>query len=335
MDRPPVWLMRQAGRYLPEYMALRARHEFWELMRDPVLATEVALQPLRRYSLDAAILFSDILVPFDAAGIRVTYGPRGPALASGFLEAPERVSRMLEAYDPARDAGYVQEAMAKLVDSVAGSVAVIGFAGAPLTMAAYLVEGGPSRDLRGLKRLWYRDPGLARELLGTMARLVARHLQAQVDAGAQVLQLFDSWAIHVPPWDYRDLAVPALAEVLELVGTATPVILYIRGAASHLPAVAHLPVDVVSVDSTLELLQARRALPEEISVQGNLDPAELMGPEERIRKRTWAMIRQAGARGYIVNLGQGLVPDVPPEGVAAMVDAVLAYEAPSDIPGAP
>jgi len=321
VDRPPVWLMRQAGRYLPEYLALSKAHGFWKLVRTPELAVEATLQPLKRFPLDAAILFCDILVVNDAMGAGVRYGqPGGPQMTRPF-QGEEDLQR-LEAVRVKRDLSYVADAMSLLRQETPQDKAVIGFAGAPLTLAAYLVEGGSSKDLRHLKALHYAQPALARRLLFGLADAVADLLRLQLDAGADLVQLFDSWAGLLSPQDYAELALPAAKRVFSrLQDVAAPKILYLRGAASHIEAAAGAGADVLSIDASISLAEARQRAPG-LALQGNLDPAELLGPPDRIRHRVASMIDEAGSRGYIVNLGQGLVPDIPIEGVAAMVRAV-------------
>ncbi len=321
-DRPPVWLMRQAGRYLPEYLAVRAKHSFWEVVRSPELAVEVTLQPLRRYALDASIVFSDILVIPEAMGAGVVYGKGGPTMTRPF-EGEDDLARLAEV-DVAHSLDYVGGAVRLLSEHVHPERALIGFAGAPLTLASYLVEGGPSRDVRHLKALAYRDPDMARRLLAGLADKVADLLRLQVEAGADLVQVFDSWAGLLAPGDYEALALPAVRRVFARIADLdVPKIYYLRGAASHLKAAASAGADVLSIDQTLRLDQARAILGPEVPLQGNLDAAELLGPHERIRCRVREQYEQAGSRGWIANLGQGLVPDIPPEAVGAYVDAVV------------
>ena len=321
VDRPPVWLMRQAGRYLPEYLELRARHRFWKILRDPELAVEATLQPLRRFDVDAAILFSDILVVLEAMGAGVSYQTGGPV-----IERPVRSAADLgqcRAVRVSDDLAYVGEAMMLLREDLPRELAIIGFAGAPLTLAAYLVEGGPSRDLRHLKALAYRDPGLADAILSHLTEVVEELLILQVQAGADLVQLFDSWAVYLSPEDYQLLALPYIRRIREhLKDAGVPAILYLRGAASHLGSAASAGYDMISVDQSIGLADARARLGPNVGLQGNLDPAELLGPPERIRSQVRRMIAAAGPTRYVVNLGQGLVPDIPVKGVAAFVDAV-------------
>jgi len=324
VDRPPVWLMRQAGRHLPEYNELRGAHTFWEMVRTPELAAEVTLQPVRRYGMDAAVVFSDILIVPEAMGIEVRFGGGGPVITDPVVsrEALER----LQPVDAAEAFGFLDKTLRILCDELhPQGTAVIGFAGAPFTLAAYLVEGKSSRDVRNLKALAYNDPELARDILGRLSEVVVDLLLLQVRAGADVVQLFDTWSGYLSPEDYETLSLPWNRMIVErLREEGVPVILYLRNAAGHLEAAAATGCQVLSVDSSLRLADARRRLPATVGLQGNLDPAELLGPPERIRQRIGSLIRDAEGGGYVVNLGQGVTPDVPIAGVEALVSAVRA-----------
>jgi uroporphyrinogen decarboxylase len=320
-DRPPVWLMRQAGRYLPEYRDLRASHSFAEMVRTPEVAVEASLQPLRRFPVDAAILFSDILTVLDAGGADVSWDEGGPRIHRPF-SGPSDVERLRIVRVP-EALGYVAEATARLRASMPSDLALIGFAGAPLTLAAYFVEGGADRDLRGLKALFYREPALASSLLEALADMVVELLRLQIDAGADLVQVFDTWAGLLSPQDYAAFGLPATQRVVARLQRDVPVILYLRGAASHLPAALESGASVLSIDSSLPLSRARAMVGPQMALQGNLDPAELLAPPERIRTRVREMIRDAGPAAYVVNLGQGLFPDVPIEAVDTFVRAVV------------
>ncbi len=322
VDRPPVWLMRQAGRYLPEYLAVRAKHSFWEVVRTPELAVEVTLQPLRRYQLDASIIFCDILVIPEAAGSGVVYGKGGPTMTHPF-RGEDDIAKLNDV-DVAHQLSYVGGAVRLMCEHIHPHKALYGFAGAPLTLAAYMVEGGPSRDLRHLKALAYHDPDLARRLLFGLADKVADLLRLQVEAGADIVQVFDSWAGLLCPDDYKTLALPAVRRVFARIADLdVPKVYYLRGAASHLREAATAGADVLSIDQTLRLDQARAILGPDVPLQGNMDAAELLGPHDRIRAQVQAMHEQTGGQGWIVNLGQGLVPDIPPEAVKVFTDAVV------------
>lgn len=322
MDRPPVWLMRQAGRYLPEYRELRAKHSFWEMVRTPELAVEVTLQPLRRYQLDAAIIFCDILVIPDAMGAGVEYPKGGPRLKRPFT-GEDDIKRLSDV-DVSTSLGYVADAVRLLSEHIHPEKALIGFAGAPLTLAAYLVEGAGSKDVRHLKALHYNSPDLLRRLLEGLADKVADLLRLQVEAGADLVQVFDSWAGLLSPADYQAIALPAVKRVFaNLSDLNVPKVLYLRGAASHLGLAATAGADVISVDQSISLAAARKIVGPEVPLQGNLDPAVLLGPTDYINKAVLEQVKQGGKRGYIANLGQGIVPDLPPTGIGAFVDAVV------------
>jgi len=322
VDRPPVWLMRQAGRHLPEYNELREQHGFWDMVRTPELAAAVTLQPVRRYGMDAAVVFSDILIVLEAmgAGVRFVNG-RGPV-----IDEPVNNRAALERMRPVvaeQDFGFLAETLGILGRELHPDTALVGFAGAPFTLAAYLVEGQSSRDVRNLKALAYNDPQLARDIFDRLTRVVSDLLLLQVRAGVDVVQLFDTWAGYLSPEDYRELSLPWTRAIVErLRETGVPVILYLRNAAGHLEAAAESGCQVLSVDSSLRLADARRRLPASVGLQGNLDPAELLGPPERIRRRVRSLIDDAAGGGYVVNLGQGVTPDVPIAGVEALVSAV-------------
>ena len=322
VDRPPVWLMRQAGRYLPEYRALRAKHSFWEMVRTPELAVEVTLQPLRRYDVDAAIIFCDILVVPEAMGAGVEYPKGGPRLKRPFT-GEDDIKRLLDV-DVSSSLSYVGDAVRLLSEHIHPDKALIGFAGAPLTLAAYLVEGAGSKDVRHLKALHYNSPDMLRRLLYGLADKVADLLRLQVEAGADVVQVFDSWAGLLSPKDYESIALPAVKRVFaNLIDLDVPKILYLRGAASHLRLAATAGADVISIDQSISLKEARKILGPDVGIQGNLDPAVLLAQPKYIEQAVKEQVNQAGSRGYIANLGQGIVPDLPPSGIEAYVNAVV------------
>ncbi len=323
VDRPPVWLMRQAGRYLPEYQAIRGEHSFWEMVRTPKMAAEVTLQPVRRYGMDAAILFSDILVIPDAMGLEVRYTETGPVIEP-LVRSLDDVQRLktVEA-DAAYD--YMGEAIELLCAELHPDTAVLGFAGAPFTLAAYLVEGGPSKSTYRLKQMAYQAPEVFDGLCTRVADAVADLLALQIRAGADMVQMFDTWAMHLSPADYERMALPYTRRVFEKIAPlGAPMTLYLRNAAGHLEAAAGSGCTILSVDTSIRLADARARLPEQIGLQGNFDPALLTASAETIRAEVHAGIQAAGP-GYIVNLGQGLVPATPVEGVEAFVQAVKGY----------
>ncbi len=321
VDTTPVWLMRQAGRYLPEYRALRQKASFLEMCKDPDLVVEATLQPLRRFDLDAAIIFSDILVPVEAMGVPVEFAPEPR------IERPVRSeadARALRLPDPRRDTAFLLRAIARVRDLLDPTRALIGFAGAPFTLATYLVEGGGSRDFLHTKRWMFQDPKGFWGLLARIADAVAPYLCAQIEAGADAVQLFDTWAGALAPEDFRTFALPAAVSVIERVRRpGVPVIYFVNGAAGVLEDLPQSGADCIGLDYRLDLAHAISRLGGRVSVQGNLDPLVLFAPEEEIRARVAAMV-QAGraARGHVFNLGHGVHRDTPVTGVETLVQEV-------------
>jgi uroporphyrinogen decarboxylase len=322
----PVWFMRQAGRSLPEYRAIRAGVPMLEACVRPDLVTEITLQPVRRYGVDAAILFSDIVVPLKAVGVDLDITPGvGPVVAR-----PVRAAADLDALRPLEpaDVAPVVEAVRSLVGEL-GPTPLIGFAGAPFTLASYLVEGGPSRTHERTKALMYADPGLWHELLGRLAGMAATFLRAQVEAGASAVQLFDSWVGALSLADYRSYVQPHSAAVLAEVGTlGVPRIHFGVGTGELLGAMAAAGADVVGVDFRVPLDEAaRRTGP--VALQGNLDPATLFAPvpvlEQQVRR---VLGDAAGLPGHVFNLGHGVPPDADPDVLARVVDLVHEAGAP-------
>lgn len=326
VPRPPVWLMRQAGRYLPEYRAIRARHQFLEMVTTPKLAAEVTVQPVRRLGVDAAIVFSDIMILPQAMGMDLVFedgvGPR--------FREPLRDEAPLERLrdpDPARDLGFVLEAIQRSREILAHEVPVVGFAGAPWTLASYMIEGGGSKQFSHAKRALMQSPEWAHALLDRLATGVGALLKAQVEAGAGVVQIFDSWAGVLSPSDYRTFGLPYLAKSVRIAATAgAPVIVFALGAGWALEELARdTGAAVIGIDWHTEAASARRRLDgEEVALQGNFDPSWLYAPVPVIESRVRTMLEAFGSRGYIANLGHGILPDVPVEHVQAFVDAVKA-----------
>jgi uroporphyrinogen decarboxylase len=328
LDRPPVWLMRQAGRYLPGYRELRAKHSFWEVCQTPELSTRAALEPLDRYKLDAAIVFSDILVVPLAMGLGVSFGPgEGPRIAK-----PLRTGADFDAWQvdgAVSRIDYLPRAIAHLKDTLQGRYGILGFAGAPFTLFAYCVEGGGSDDFREARTLMHRDPALATRALTTIADVVADLLLAQVDAGADAVQLFDSWGGLLAPDEYRDFALPALQRITsKLAARKVPTLLFVRGGHHLLPLLGESGVTGFSLDWRTDWDVARQMYPKHL-LQGNIDPVLLLGSADVIRQRTRALLetmkRTSGGRSCIMNLGHGILPGTPPETVGALVDTVAEF----------
>ncbi len=323
VDATPVWLMRQAGRYLPEYRAIRERLSFIEMCRRSDVAAEVTLQPLARFDLDAAIVFADILLPLEGMGIGFHFAEgEGPV-----IERPVRTAADLDslrAGDPQTDVPFVLDALRFVARELNGKVPLIGFAGAPFTLASYVIEGGHSRHYLEVKKLMYGAPATFTRLMDLLADTVAAYLLAQLAAGAQVLQLFDSWVGALGPYDYERFAAPWSRRVLEAVGgRGAPVIHFVNGASAMLPLVGAAGGDVVGIDWRIHLDRARDALGNGVAVQGNLDPAALLGPVDQLEERVADVMRRAGGRpGHVFNLGHGVLPETRPDMVARLVGLV-------------
>jgi uroporphyrinogen decarboxylase len=330
VERPPVWMMRQAGRYLPQYRAVRQRADFLTMVGTPELAVEVTLQPVDVLGVDAAIIFSDILVIPQAMGMSLTVedgvGPRFDAP----LRAPADFERLRDPV-PGEHLAYVLDAIRLARKELNGRVPLIGFAGAPWTLMSYMVEGSGSKSFTVAKRLLVEDGPRAHALLDRLARAVGEFLKAQVRAGAQAVQLFDSWASALGPRDFREFALPYLATAVRIAREAgAPVIAFAPGAGWALEEIAGVTgAEVVGVDWQTESHDARRRLLDHhVALQGNLDPTWLYASPAVIRERTRQMLAAFGGRGYIANLGHGILPDVPVEHARAFVDAVREWKAP-------
>ena len=321
VERTPVWIMRQAGRYLPEYRALKERHGFWDLCTVPELTVEATLQPIERLGVDAAILFSDILVPLAAMGLSVEFRP-GPVLADP-IRSPADLARLGET-EGCDLYGRVARAVRLLRAELEGKVPLIGFAGAPFTLATYACEGGASKSFAAVRALLFGDPAGAHRLLEKITAAVLASLRAQIEAGAQAIQLFDSWASLLSPPDYDRFARPYAARVLEEIGGAgLPRIYFAPGASGCLERMGGLPAEVIGIDWRIGLARARRLLEDRFAVQGNLDPGILLGRPETIEKATAEILQEArGARGHIMNLGHGILPETPVDNAIAFVEAV-------------
>ncbi|MCI3948622.1 MAG: hemE, partial [Acidimicrobiales bacterium] len=324
VERTPVWFMRQAGRALPEYRAIRERFAFSEMIRRPEVAAEVTLQPVRRLGVDAAILFSDLITPVQAVvpGVDVHPG-KGPVVDEPFRTAAD-VER-LRPLEPEADLPYVLEAVRLVRAELPPAVPLIGFAGAPFTVASYLVEGGRSSDHARTKALLYGDPGTWAALLDRLADSTIATLRAQVGAGAQAVQVFDSWVGALSAEDYRRSVLPASSKVFAaLADLGVPRIHFGVGTGHLLPLMAEAGADVVGVDWRVPL-DVARCLVDGRSVQGNLDPTALLGPSEVLDERVDAVLAAAGGRpGHVFNLGWGVLPDTDPDALRRVVDRVHA-----------
>ena len=314
--------MRQAGRYMPEYRALRRTHSILELCHAPALAAEVTLQPVTRLGVDAAILFADILLPFEPLGLGLSFAAgEGPQIARPIRSASD-VHR-LPAVDPVDALGYVLEGVRLAVAALPPGIPLIGFAGAPFTLASYAIEGGASRTFAATKRFMYSEPAAWHTLLELLAELVGRYLAAQAAAGARALQLFDSWVGCLAPEDYRSYVEPHSRRALELAGTAgVPVIHFGTGTAGFLESFAGAGGDVIGVDWRVPLDAAWAAIGPR-AIQGNLDPLTLLAPRATLEARVRDVLARAGGRpGHIFNLGHGVLPETAVEALQAVVELV-------------
>lgn len=321
VSRTPVWIMRQAGRYLPQYREVRAGKSFLELCRNPELAARVSLNPVEILGVDAAILFSDILVPIEAMGQQLRYEP-APVLDPPLRDAADVAA--LRIPEPERDMPFVLDTIRLLRRELAGRVPLIGFGGAPFTLACYMVEGAGSRHFLALKRLMYGAPDIYAQLMEKITETSVRYLQAQIAAGAQAIQIFDSWGGILSPADYQRHVLPYSRRLIAaLAGPDVPVIHFVKGAGAMLKLVAQAGGDVVGLDWTVALDRARAELGQDVAVQGNLDPAVLLAPQPVIEREVRRILAEnAGRSGHIFNLGHGILPDVPPENAAFLVECV-------------
>jgi len=317
LPRVPVWMMRQAGRYLPEYRELRAKHPFLEVCKIPDLAVEVSLQPFRRLDVDAIIVFSDILIPAEAMGVPLELGDAGPHLLDPVRSA--EAVRKLHRFDPEADTGFLMEAIRRLVRTAGPDVPVLGFAGAPWTMACYMVEGRTKEGFATVKSFLYAEPATFRELLHRIAQATIGYLKAQIAAGAAAVQLFDTWCGELALPEYREFALPAVQEIIAGLRGTVPVIYYTKASYHLLSAVAESGADVLSVDWRVDLGELRAKLGPRIALQGNLDPAVLFGPHENIVSMTRQILSQLGGKGQILNLGHGILPTTPIEAAQTFI----------------
>jgi len=317
----PIWIMRQAGRYLPEYRALRAKVDFAALTHTPDLAAEVTLQPLRRFALDAAILFSDIMTPLEGMGVELDFEPapvvRTPIRSLDQIEA-------LPALVPDRDVPFVLDTIRLVRTGLPRGVPLIAFAGAPFTLLCYLVCGRPSKEFAAARAFLYAQPQAAQRLLTHLADAMARYLTAQAAAGAQALMLFESWAGLLAPREFARFALPAVRRTAAaLRGAGVPLIYYVNDGNALLPSLAGLEVDVIGVDWRSDLAQVRAILGPAKAVQGNLDPGALFAPPAELCRHADAVLEAAGpSPGHIFNLGHGIWPDTDPDAVARLVEHV-------------
>ena len=325
VDRTPVWFLRQAGRYMPEYQAVRRHHSLLEICKNPELAAEVTITAAEKLDVDAAIIFADLLLPLEGMGLDFEFqAGEGPVIHTP-VRTPADVERLQTGN--AAELGYVSEAIRKVAAHFADRLGIIGFCGAPFTLASYVIEGGGSRNYILTKSLMYREPNAWRLLLEKLAFVLAQFAAQQVEAGADVIQIFDSWAGALSPTDYRDFVLPVTKQLVGRVQSlGVPVIYFGVDTATLLPAFRELGADVFGLDWRVPLDEGWRALGGASAVQGNLDPITLFAQEPLLRERVRAILAQAGGRlGHIFNLGHGIVPGTPVENVQRVVEIVREY----------
>ena len=331
IDRTPVWMMRQAGRYLPEYRQVREQAgSFMKLCTNPELACEVTLQPLRRFAFDAAILFSDILTIPDAMGLGLGFTEgEGPK-----FERPLRTAediKKLPIPDPVIELGYVIDAVSLIRKNLQGSVPLIGFSGSPWTLATYMIEGGSSKSFQKVKGLMYNDPALMHILLDKLAQSVASYLNAQIRAGAQAVMLFDTWGGMLASEDYAEFSLYYAKQVRDLLiteydGQRIPTILFTKGGGLWLESMADSGYDALGLDWQTDIANARARVGGKVALQGNMDPVALYANPDVITEKVKTVLQKYGqGSGHVFNLGHGILPDINPEHVKAMVDAVHRY----------
>ena len=328
VDVTPVWMMRQAGRYLPEYRASRSKAgDFMALCQNPELACEVTLQPLARYPLDAAILFSDILTIPDAMGLGLYFeSGEGPKFRKPVRTAADVAA--LKVPDPLQDLGYVMDAVAMIRRELCGAVPLIGFSGSPWTLATYMVEGGSSKDFRRVKAMMFDQPELLHHLLSVLTESVTLYLNAQIAAGAQAVQIFDTWGGVLSPANYRDFSLHYMTKIVaglvkESDGRRVPIILFTKNGGQWLEAMASSGTDALGLDWTTDIGEARQRVGDQVALQGNMDPSVLYASPERIRQEVAAILTSFGSgSGHVFNLGHGIHQYVDPRKAGVFIDAV-------------
>ncbi len=333
VDRTPVWLMRQAGRYMPEYRAVRERHGFLQMVKTPDVATEITLQPINAFEVDAAIIFADILPPLEGMGLQLTYEKGEGPIIHNPLRTQADVAALRQP-DPRETVAYTIDAVRLTKRELGGRVPLIGFSGAPFTLASYAIEGGGSKEYRLTKLMMYREPELWHTLMSKLATLVGDYLLAQIEAGADAVQIFDSWVGALSPYDYERFVLPYMQEVMARVKGATtnnadtteppvPVIYFGTGTSGLLPLLRQTDADVLGVDWRIQLDDAWAEIGPGFAIQGNLDPMALFAPWPEVERRAADILdRAAGRPGHIFNLGHGILTETPVENVARLIEFV-------------
>jgi len=329
VDRTPVWMMRQAGRYLPEYRATRTKAgSFMDLCKNKELASEVTLQPLARYPLDAAILFSDILTIPDAMGLELRFAEGEGPIFDKPIKTQADVDRLFVP-DMGTELGYVMDAVSTIRKDLNGSVPLIGFSGSPWTLATYMVEGGSSKQFGKVKGMMFDQPKMMHQILDVLADSVTAYLNAQIEAGAQAVQIFDTWGGLLTPRDYKAFSLNYMAKIVdglikEKDGRKVPCILYTKGGGQWLEVMADTGADCLGIDWTMDMGDARAQVGDRVTLQGNMDPTILYSSPERIREEVKVVLDNYGqGEGHIFNLGHGIHPGIDPENVDAFINAVV------------
>jgi uroporphyrinogen decarboxylase len=327
LDRPPIWVMRQAGRYLPEYRALKQKHSFLEMVRTPELAVEVTLQPLRRFALDAAILFSDILVIPEALGQGYHFREEGGIAMEFRIDSRAQIDALAPADQVPGRLSYVTDTLRLLKMELAGQKALLGFGGSPWTLATYMVEGGSSEEFLRIKELFYSDRPAFEALLRRVTDALIAYFRAQVDAGVDSIQIFDSWGGIIAGQDYEAASLRWIREIIQALPAGFPVILYAKGTTQHLVAQAACGARVISIDWTIPFAQARSLVPAPIALQGNLDPLLMnLGPDIVRREASSLLASASRSPGHIFNLGHGIMPQARLETMQALVDTIVGWK---------
>ena len=326
VERPPVWMMRQAGRYLPDYIKLRAKYDFFTRVQTPELATEITLQPIDQVGVDAAILFSDILVIPQAMGLEVLMEEgKGPSLPNVIKNQKDIDALITEGVED--KLSYVTNALSLTKQELNGRVPLIGFAGAPFTILCYMIEGKGSKTWEKAKQFCFTQPELAHQLLQKITTITISYLKAQAKAGADVLQVFDSWSGALSPEDFKLIAQPYLLQIADAVKDHAPVILFPKGSWYALKDLSESSASAVGIDWCISPAMARELSGNKITLQGNFDPAKLLLPVPEIKKAVHKMIDEFGVQNYIANLGHGITPNIPVDHAKAFVEAVKEYQA--------
>ncbi len=322
VDRPPIWLMRQAGRYLPEYRELKTQHDFVTMVRTPELATEVTLQPMRRFPLDAAIIFSDILVIPEALGQGYHFRDQGGIGMDYLLDTAEKIEA-LDATGITEKLGYVADALRLTRSKLSEETALLGFCGSPWTLACYMVEGGSAKDYVAIKQLAWAQPARFEKLMQKLTDAIVDYLHMQIDAGADALQIFDSWGAICPATQYEAWSLRWIHRIISALKGRVPVILYAKGMGHRAPDLIHTGARVLSLDWTMNLRRMRQSIGHGAALQGNLDPAILTTTPEITRREAQRVLSDAGSQpGFIFNLGHGMIPSAKIECVEALMEVV-------------